>query len=98
MVDCGIRPPSGTFTQIERGYTLGLYTFTYVASESPIWTIAFSGTEACSAELNATTTTAELVVTTTAAELAVSELTISPVTAPSEGIGFMAIGSTFEVG
>ena len=73
----GIRPPSGTFTQIERGYTLGLYTFTYVAVNAPVWTITFIGTEQTSGELAATSATGSLFVTTATAELAVSELAIA---------------------
>ena len=73
----GIRPPSGTFTQIERGYTLGLYAFTYVADDSPVWTITFSGNDQTTGEISVTTTTAPLTVTTATAELAVSELAIA---------------------
>ena len=73
----GIRHPSGTFTQIERGYTLGLYTFTYVAVNAPVWTITFIGTEQTSGELSATSATGSLFVTTATAELAVSELAIA---------------------
>ena len=55
----------------------GTFFETTEATESPVWTITFIGTEQTSSELSVTTTTAPLTVTTATAELAVSELVIA---------------------
>jgi len=53
--------PSGTIDQIGRGYTLGLYTFTYVATNVPIWTIDFTTTgQRTSCELSVSQTSSLL--------------------------------------
>jgi hypothetical protein len=56
-----IRPPTGTFSQIERGYTLGLYTFTYVASDGPVRIVSFSSGEGLRGGLVGTVTSGGLV-------------------------------------
>ena len=70
----GIRPPSGTFSQIERGYTLGLYTFTYVASDVPYLSLDFASNRAATGTITALSATATLTAYTATGTLVVIEV------------------------